>query len=62
MKCLITTKVIVNEFKQKSSLIKIVADIIVQRETQKRNCAGEGGKNDQAIRELNARKRYRSFS
>jgi len=38
------TTVIVHEFKQKSSLIKIVADIIVQRETQKGILLGEGGK------------------
>ena len=36
--------VIVNEFKQKSSLIKIRAEIIVQRETQKAIIIGEGGK------------------
>ena len=36
--------VIVNEFKQKSSLIKIRAEIIVQRETQKIIIIGEGGK------------------
>ncbi len=38
------TTVIVNEFKQKSTLIKIVADVIVQRETQKGIILGEGGK------------------
>ena len=38
------TTVLVNEFKQKSSLIKIRADIIVQRETQKGIIIGEGGK------------------
>ena len=38
------TTVIVNEFKQKSSLIKIRAEIIVQRETQKAIIIGEGGK------------------
>jgi GTP-binding protein Era len=38
------TTVIVNEFKQKSSLIKISADVIVQRETQKGILLGEGGK------------------
>ncbi len=38
------TTVLVREFKQKSSLIKIGADIIVQRETQKSIIIGEGGK------------------
>ena len=38
------TTVIVNEFKQKTSLIKISADVIVQRETQKGILLGEGGK------------------
>ncbi len=36
--------VIVTEFKQKSTLIKIRAEIIVQRETQKGIILGEGGK------------------
>ncbi|MER3463238.1 MAG: GTPase Era [Chitinophagaceae bacterium] len=36
--------VIVNEFKQKSTLVKIRAEIIVQRETQKSIIIGEGGK------------------
>ena len=36
--------VLVTEFKQKSSLIKISATIIVQRETQKAIILGEGGK------------------
>lgn len=36
--------VVVNEFKEKSTLIKIAADIIVQRETQKAIILGEGGK------------------
>lgn len=36
--------VIVSEFKQKTSLIKIRAEIIVQRETQKAIILGEGGK------------------
>ena len=36
--------VIVNEFKQKSSLVKIRAEIIVQRESQKAIIIGEGGK------------------
>jgi len=38
------TTVVVNEYKQKSSLIKIRAEIIVQRETQKAIILGEGGK------------------
>lgn len=38
------TTVIVNEYKQKSSLIKIRAEIIVQRESQKAIIIGEGGK------------------
>lgn len=37
------TAVIVNEFKEKESLIKIQADIIVQRESQKAILLGEGG-------------------
>ena len=36
--------VMVNEYKQKTGLIKITADIIVQRETQKAIIIGEGGK------------------
>lgn len=36
--------VVVNEFKQKSTLIKIRAEIIVQRESQKAIIIGEGGK------------------
>lgn len=52
--------VIVNEFKQKSTLIKIVADVIVQRETQKGIILGEGGK---MIRQLGteARKDIEQF-
>lgn len=38
------TTIMVNEFSQKSNLIKIRADIIVQRETQKGIIIGEGGK------------------
>ncbi len=38
------TTVLVNEFKEKTTLIKIRADIIVQRETQKAIILGEGGK------------------
>ncbi len=37
------TTVIVNEFKQKSTLIKIRGEIIVQRESQKAIILGEGG-------------------
>ncbi len=38
------TTVLINEFKEKESLIKIQADIIVQRESQKAIILGEGGK------------------
>jgi GTP-binding protein Era len=38
------TAVIVQEFKEKKTLIKIRAEIIVQRETQKAIILGEGGK------------------
>lgn len=38
------TTVIVQEFKEKSTLIKIRAEIIVQRESQKAIILGEGGK------------------
>lgn len=38
------TTVLVHEFKQKSSLVKIGANIIVHRETQKSIIVGEGGK------------------
>ena len=38
------TTVIINEFKEKTTLVKIVADIIVQRETQKGILLGQGGK------------------
>jgi GTP-binding protein Era len=48
------TTVMVNEFKQKSTLIKIRAEIIVQRESQKAIIIGEGGK---MIREIGARAR-----
>jgi GTP-binding protein Era len=37
------TAVIINEFKEKQSLIKIQADIIVQRESQKAILLGEKG-------------------
>jgi GTP-binding protein Era len=36
--------VLINEFKEKETLVKIQADIIVQRETQKVILIGEGGK------------------
>nr|WP_245798296.1 GTPase Era [Cnuella takakiae] len=54
------TTVIVHEFKHKSSLIKIGANIIVQRETQKSIIIGEGGK---MIRQIgtNARKDIEKF-
>lgn len=54
------TTVIVHEFKHKSSLIKIGANIIVQRETQKAILIGEGGK---MIRQIgtNARKDIEKF-
>ncbi|MBL7696787.1 MAG: GTPase Era [Chitinophagaceae bacterium] len=54
------TTVIVNEFKQKSTLVKIVADVVVQRETQKGIILGEGGK---MIRQLGteARKDIEQF-
>ncbi len=38
------TTVLVQEFKEKTTLTKITADIIVQRETQKGIVLGEGGK------------------
>jgi GTP-binding protein Era len=38
------TTVVVAEFKQKSTLVKIRAEIIVQRESQKAIIIGEGGK------------------
>jgi GTP-binding protein Era len=38
------TAVVINEFKEKSTLVKISAEIIVQRETQKAIILGEGGK------------------
>ena len=36
--------VLIQEFKEKTTLIKIQADIIVQRDTQKGIILGEGGK------------------
>ena len=38
------TAVVINEFKEKNTLIKVQADIIVQRESQKAILLGEGGK------------------
>jgi len=54
------TAVLVQEFKEKDTLTKIQADIIVQRETQKGILLGEGGK---MIRQLGteARKEIESF-
>jgi GTPase len=54
------TTVIVNEFKEKSTLVKIAADIIVNRETQKGILLGVGGK---MIRQLGteARKDIEQF-
>lgn len=46
--------VLINEFKEKESLVKIQADVIVQRETQKAIIIGERGK---MIRELGTRAR-----
>ena len=43
------TTVVITEFKQKSSLIKIRAEIVVQRESQKAIIIGEGGKMIKAI-------------
>jgi GTP-binding protein Era len=48
------TTVVVHEFKHKSTLIKIGADIVVQRETQKAIILGEGGK---MIRQIGTRAR-----
>lgn len=54
------TTVFVSEYKEKSTLIKITANIIVQRETQKGILLGEGGK---MIRQLGteARKEIEAF-
>ncbi len=46
--------VLVQEFKEKQTLVKIAADIILQRETQKGIVLGEGGK---MIKELGTRAR-----
>ena len=48
------TTVLVNAFQEKSSLIKITADIIVQRDTQKSILIGAGGK---MIKEIGVRAR-----
>jgi GTP-binding protein Era len=54
------TTILIQEFKEKTTLIKIMADIIVQRETQKGIVLGEGGK---MIRQLGtlARKDIEEF-
>jgi GTP-binding protein Era len=52
--------VLVNEFKEKDTLIKIQADIIVQRETQKAIIIGAGGKMIKQIGSL-ARKDIEQF-
>jgi GTP-binding protein Era len=54
------TAVMVQEFKEKTTLIKIGAEIIVQRDTQKGIILGEGGK---MIKQLgsNARKDIEAF-
>ncbi len=54
------TTVTVNEFKQKSSLVKIRAEIIVQRESQKAIIIGDGGKMIKAIGS-DARKEIEQF-
>lgn len=52
--------VLVNEFKEKSTLIKISADIIVQRETQKAILLGSGGQMIKALG-TEARKEIEQF-
>lgn len=54
------TAVMVNEFKEKESLVKIQADIIVNRETQKAIIIGEKGKMIRAIG-MSARKDIEAF-
>jgi GTP-binding protein Era len=54
------TTVLVNEFKEKTTLIKIQADIIVQRESQKAIILGESGKMIKQIGSL-ARKDIEEF-
>ena len=52
--------VVVNEFKEKTTLIKIQADIVVQRESQKAIILGEGGKMIKQVGSL-ARKDIEEF-
>jgi GTPase len=52
--------VLVNAFQEKTTLIKIQADIVVQRETQKAIIIGEGGKKIKAIG-ANARQKIEAF-
>jgi GTP-binding protein Era len=54
------TTVMVNEFKEKTTLVKIQADIIVQRESQKAIILGEGGKMIKQVGSL-ARKDIEEF-
>lgn len=54
------TTVHVNEFKEKTTLVKIQADIIVQRESQKAIVLGEGGKMIKQVGSL-ARKDIEAF-
>ena len=54
------TTVVVNEFKEKTTLVKIQADIIVQRESQKAIILGEGGKMIKQVGSL-ARKDIEEF-
>ena len=54
------TTVVVNEFKEKTTLIKIQADIIVQRESQKAIILGEAGKMIKQVGSL-ARKDIEEF-
>lgn len=54
------TTVVVNEFKEKTTLVKIQADIVVQRESQKAIILGEGGKMIKQVGSL-ARKDIEEF-
>lgn len=54
------TAVLINEFKEKENIVKIQADIIVHRETQKAILIGERGKMIKAIG-TNARKDIEAF-
>lgn len=54
------TTVVINEFKEKTSLVKIQADIIVQRESQKAIILGQGGKMIKQVGSL-ARKDIEEF-